>query len=70
MISKIIFILIIIRVLYFFPASRNYDEQLVAYENLRLDYDDLHIIISNQRIRIVTNLNGPNLTTIIVCHLR
>ncbi|XP_071050524.1 intermembrane lipid transfer protein Vps13D isoform X2 [Onthophagus taurus] len=35
--------------------NRNYSEQLVAYDSLLPGVEDLHIIISTQRVRIITN---------------
>lgn len=43
--------------------SRNYEEQLIAYEMLKSD-NDLGIIISNQSIRIITSTDHPHLTVI------
>lgn len=58
--------------LYLFVVNeRTYAEQLVAYENLRSGSEDLRIVISNQKIRIVTQTESDtqNLTVVIDCHL-
>lgn len=50
---------------------RNYGENLVAYECLRSNSDDLRVIISDQRIRIVTcSPSNNNVTTVIESSLR
>lgn len=49
---------------------RNYSEQLVAYESLRSGAEDLRIIVSTERVRVVAGTNGHSLAIVIETHLR
>ncbi|XP_017773930.1 PREDICTED: vacuolar protein sorting-associated protein 13D isoform X2 [Nicrophorus vespilloides] len=49
--------------------DRNFDEQLVAYENLRGGSENLRVLISDQRVRIVTKPTPQNVTTVIEVNL-